>query len=265
MSVKVGVISLGDNLGKSCFIATLAGVYSRSQAKSVAILSTESARDNIDLVDIKVKDEDSGNGYVFRSILNASPSGDKGLFSYGLRQGDEDVYIYDVMNVAMDERAKKEFLLECLEKLPADLTFLEIKGNHDTDWNRELMSRCDCFIVLFDVSQKGLKAITKFRDEENLSVIQRTAFVLAKYDPAIVGIKKIHKTTGLSNKALFQWPYNVQICKLAYDGILDQAAYSIIIGEANVLDLRERMAEFMRFMFDSPTRKIIREVDKWSR
>lgn len=265
MGVKVGVISLGENLGKSHLIATLAGVYSRSQNRNVSILSTGSAEDNMDLVDIKVKDVSVSNAYVFKSILGASDKGDLSLFNYGFKQGNEGVYIFDIMNTSFDKIDLREFFVECMDKIPANLTLVEIKGDYDTDWNREILSLCDCYIVLFDASIKGLKALTKFRETESLLTIQKSAFVLAKYDPAIISIKKIHKTTGISNKELFQWPYNVQVCKYGLEGILDRAAYGVTTGEPNLIELRERLAELMRFMFDSPTRKVIKEVNKWSK
>ena len=198
-------------------------------------------------------------------MLESTSDKDTTLFHYGLKQGDEAVYLYDVMNASMDAQAKREFFLECIDRLPSDLTLIEITGDYNSDWNRDVMSHCDCFLVLFDTSKKGLALAADFRANEKVEVVERSAFILARYDPAVIGEKKIHKTTNIPNKVMFQWPYNVQVCKLGYDGILDQAAYDIIIGQGNLLPLRERIAELMRFCFDSPNRKIIREVTKWSR
>lgn len=264
--MKVGVLSLGQSMGKTHFISVLSGVFSRSQQRSVAILSTGSAVDNIEIVDVKVRDDDVGNALIFRSMLNAAEKGDKSLFDYGLRQGDENVFIFDVLNNSMEDYAKHEFFLECMDKLPADLIMIEIVGDYKDPWNQEVLKNCDCYFALIDTSKKGLRLAANYRANETPSIVRRTAFVLSRYNPVTIGEKKIHKTTNIPQAVLFQWPYNVQISKMGYDGVLNNAAYDMINGSGTTLiPLREKMQECMQFMFDSPARKIIRDIDRWSK
>lgn len=262
--MKVAVISLRESLGKSHLIATLASLYSRSQKRSVGIMSTGDIKDNVDLVDVKVKDDPLINPKLFRAQIIAANSADKSLLYNGLRQGDEDVFIFDVMDSTLTQNQQIEFFKDCIKKIPVDFCIIEICGDLDSPINQAVLELVDCFLVLTDVSLKGFEKVKEYSESIPIQLQMRTGYVLAKYDPVVVPEKRIYKTTKLNASETMIWPYSSAIAKLGYDGLINESAQKIMRGtDGNLIPVRERLMEMLRFIFNSADRKIIREVNKW--
>jgi len=62
---------------------------------------------------------------------------------------------------------------------------------------------------------------------------------------------------------LFKFPYSPVVGKLALDGELDTIVYNILSGDHEVVNFRVPMQELMEFLFNTPTRKIVRSIDRW--
>lgn len=263
--MKVAVLSTAPGLGKTYLLATLAGVYARSQRKSAAILSTGNIMDNIDIIDSGGVKDASEELYVFKSILDNTIDRNEELLNFGVRQGLENVYIYDTMHAKIDWEEMKEFFIDSMKKIPVDLTLVEVTADCPSDLKDLIMSNCDCFLMLTDLSQKGLKALKEFTETAPPAVTFRTGFVISKYDTRVTTEKKISTFTTLDVKRMMYFPYNVAIARLALNGILDQAAYNLVSGDPELIPIRMRILELMQFIFDTDKRKIIRGVDKWSK
>lgn len=262
--MKVAVISLRESLGKSHLIATLASLYSRSQNRSVGIMSTGNIKDNVDLVDIKVKDDALVNTKLFRAQIIAATSADKSLLDGGLRQGDEDVFIFNIMDATLTENQQIEFFKDCIKKVPVDFCIIEICGDLNSPINKAVIESVDCFLVLTDVSLKGFEKVKEYSETIPVQLQMRTGYILSKYDANVVSEKKIYKTTKLNSSETMIWPYSSTIAKLGYDGLINESAQKIMRGsDGNLIPIRERLMEMLRFIFNSDDRKIIREVNKW--
>lgn len=271
--MKAAVISLAPTYGKSTFISVLAGVYSRSQKRSVVVMTTGDANDNIQIVDTPVRNDEVANPYVFKSMVEAAELKDESLLNYGVRQGAENVFIFNILGSSMAQNEKEEFFFTAMDKLPATLTLVEICGDYHDEFNRKVIAACDCCLCLIDVSQKSIGMVAEFNrflkeldaeDKDKLSDKAETvAYVLAKYDPNVMGEKKLTKQTGIAMAGLMKFYYIPALQRYALNGDLDKLAYDIITGINEVVQLRMALYEVMCYLFDAKGRKIIREIGKW--
>ena len=262
--MKVAVISAVPTLGKTALIEILGGVYSRSQGRDVVILSTGNGQDNIECITNYTKTAELDNPYVVKSMIENSAQDATELLNYGTQAGDEHVYIYDVMSSIMQEREKEEFLLACLETLPAHLTLVEIVGDVQSDLNKKVMERCDCSIILVDGSQKSIRMYKELLDKLPKGAMRlNKAVVHARYDTSTVSDKKFAEMLGINVSEMYRFPYNANVKKLMLSGELDRIVYNILVGDFEVVGFRVPMQELMEFIFNTPTRKIIRSIAKW--
>lgn len=263
--MKVAVLSAVPTCGKTVLISILGGVFSRSQGREVVIFNTGDANDNMEMVSCHGRNAALDSPHIVKSMIdNANENDSTNLLSYGAQAGDEHVYIFDVMNAAMAADEKEEFLLSAIDKVPADLTLVEICGDPASQLNTKVLSQCDCSIILCNTSTKSVRLLGHLikRMPGGKTKVNR-AIVLAKYDAAVCSDKRFAERVGLKSQNIFKFPYNLQAAKLAFNGELDKIAYNIIIGDHEVVNFRKPCQDLMEFLFDTETRKMIRSIDRW--
>ena len=261
--MKVAVISLGSTLGKTCFCATLGGVYSRTQGRPCAIFSTSDAIDNIEIVNIPVKNDDLINPYVAKTQIEQSDKGNESTFNYGLQAGDEKVFIFNIMGCAMDLKEKEEFLIAGINKVPAALTLVEINGDITSELNQTVLKECDMCLCLVDASAKTFRTLEGFIKLLPYRLQDRVAYVISRYDDKVISDKELSKKSNIPMKVMLKFPYSSVVARLAHNGNLDRIAYEIVVGNAEVTQFRVKMQEIMEFIFNTSTRKIVREISRW--
>lgn len=262
--MKVAVISAEPTCGKSALIEVLGAVYSRSQQRDVVVFSTGDITDNIETITNYEEKNVADSPHIVKSMIEGAEMNDKDLLNYGVRAGQEHVYYFDTNNNSMSPEDKMEFIIGAIEKVPSGLTLVEICGDVESELNRAVMAKCDCSIMLVDPSLKGFR---KFKEEANKlpkgAMQMNMAITLSRLDSRTMGDKLLAAKMGINAKQIHRFPYNINIPKLSVNKQLDEIAYKIIIGDSEVVGLRTPMLELMQFIFDSPTRKIIREVSRW--
>lgn len=266
--MKAAVISLAPTYGKTCLMSVLAGVYSRSQKKTAVIMSTGNALDNLDIISSEIRNDAVANPYVFKSMIEAAENGDRELLNYGVRQGSENVFVFNILGSAMSQDDKEEFFLTAMKKLPADLMLIEMCRNPLSEFNQQVLKEVDCVLCLVDQSSVSFRKLEEIRRVLNFAkegLSDNVAYVISRYNPDVCSDKKITAMTGIKTASMFKFGYNPAIQKLALNSELDTIAYDIIIGDFNVVALRVQMLEIMQYLFDTSTRKIIRSIDKWYR
>lgn len=263
--MKIAVLSTVSTCGKSTFIEVFGGVYSRSQRREVVAFSTGNALDIINMVTNLTKTAELDNPYIVKSMVdNASNEDADTLRNYGIQAGDEHVYIFDILNTTMEQADREEFLLSAISKVPADMTLIEICGDPNSDLNKQVLRLCDCSIILTDVSIKGCMYLEDiFKKMPRCTALANRALVMSRYNPNVASDKKISSVINMKQTDIYKFPYNPVIGKLGFDGELDRVVYDIIQGDHNVSDFRMPMQMLMEFVYDTPTRKIIRSIDRW--
>lgn len=263
--MRVAVISPEQMCGKSSLMAVLGAVYSRTQGKDVAIISTGEGIDNLNIIDTEGFNKDISNAHIFKATLEASDGKDKTLLYYGAQAGDEHVHVFDLMGNTMGEEEKAELIVEAVRKLPADLTMVEICGDVSSPLNQEVLKECHVALCCIDVSKKHFRLLPTFISKLPDVLQRNVGYVLTRYNPEIISDKAIKTTTGISVGDILRFPYNTVIGKLAMQGNLDKIAYQIVAGDYTCQNLRMPMLECMQYLFDTDKRKIIRGMDKWSK
>lgn len=262
--MRVAVLSVVPTLGKTTFCSILAGVFSRSQNREAAIFSTGSARDNIETVEVRVKQEELANAHTFKAMVDAAEKRDRELLHYGVRQGDDNVFIYNIMDSIMEEDDKFDLLKTAMGKIPTDLILVEIEGDPNSDFNKKVIAECDCSIILFTTSYKSMQKVKEIYGNLSLAEKKSCGFLCSMYNSTIISEKALSKQINIPMENIMYFPYSNLIQKMGIEQQVDYAAYKIAIGqEPALLIFRQRIQEVMQHLFDSPTRKIIRGLDKW--
>ncbi len=262
--MKAAVISTVPTCGKTLFCEILGGLYSRSQGRDVAIFTTGNARDNIDIVSSRIYDSRLDSPQIFRAMVQNAGDDARELLNYGVQGGEEHVYIYDIIGSSMALNEQEDFLVEAINTVPVDLTLIEIHGDVKEELNERVLSTCDCCLLLTEQSHRGFRALSEMVQGFKIpTLVYNRAIVISQCDPIVASDKKMAEEMKLSVQSLYKFPRSSQVAKLAYNGELDKAAYNIIAGDHELVQFRMPMLEIMQFMFDTPTRKIIRGIDKW--
>lgn len=264
--MKVAVISQGQTSGKTCFISLLAGIFSRSQNKNVAILSTGDVEENFEIVEVKDRNKSLRSIHVFEALLSSDAIETRELFDYGYRVGQENVFLYDLMGSAMDESQLKDLFMQTLERVPADLTLVEIKGSIKEEFNREILKKCDAILYLFNVSKVSIRLVQDYVKNEDADLTRKTGYICSMYDRNALGESKLSKLLGMNARNIMLFPYNSVVQKESLDGTLDSIVYYIMKGQNEVIGLRSKFLEIMQYLFDIPGKyRYIREVNEWFR
>lgn len=263
--MKVAVISTVPTLGKTTLCQILGGVFSRSQGQACSILSTGNTRDNIEIVTSYMRNELLDSAYVFKSQLEASDFQEDALLNYGIRSGDERLFIFDIMNSNMSKDEKEETLIMAMNKLPSKLNLVEICGDVRDTFNRSVLTECDCAIILVDQSLKSIREYAKLRDALPKYLPDNHAVVVANYNAFIMSDKNFANTTKIPIVNTYKFPYVPALKKQSIKSELDKVPYDIVYGNHEYIILRTMCQELMEYIFDTKTRKVIRGIDKWYR
>ena len=261
--IRVAVISPEQASGKSTLMALLSGVFSRSQNKNVAIMSTGRATENIDIVNVVDNNQKLRSVHVFKALLSSDAIETKELFDYGYRAGEENVFIYDIFGVAMDVSEQQSLFMETLQNVPADLTLVEIKGDLYEEFNQRVLKACDAILYLFTTSKPSISKMRDYIDNGLQEFTVKTGYVCSRYDRNIIGEKKLGQLCKMNARNILLFPYNSAVGKKSLDGTVDYLVYDIMKGHPEVLELRSRLLEIMQYLFDTDKHKYIRGVADW--
>lgn len=262
--MKLAVMSVEPMLGKSTLCTMLASTFAISQAQYSCIISTGPLKNLIDGITLEFDNRDVADSYMQHAVLQNSESKENSVLDMAIRQGKDNVFIYECFDDQRDEEDAEEFAKLCLAKVPAELILCEIDSSTKPLINTEVIDECDARLFLFDISASSIKKTQEYYESLSDSDKLRTFFCVAKYDQKVTSLKSIQSKLGKNfpNK-LFFIPYSPAVAKLSYEGELDKAGYNIVTGMPEFQEFRLRMYDIMSACFDSPERKIIRTVDKW--
>lgn len=262
--MKVAVLSAVPTCGKSVFMEILGGVYSRSQGRNTALFSTGNISDISEMVTCFNKNAALDNPHIIKAMIDNAQEGTDSLLNYGEQAGDEHVYIFNILNAAMSYEESKEFLINSIKKIPADLSLIEISGDLNSDLNRDVLALCDCSFILTDQSIKGARLLaTTVESMPACKAKRNRGIVLSNFDGNICSDKAFASRVGLKTQNLFKFPSSTVAAKMAFNGELDQIIYKILVGDHEVVNFRRPCQDLMEYLFDSDKRKIIREIGRW--
>lgn len=262
--MKIAFISAELMSGKSSIIALLAGVYSRSQGKSVSIMSTGSIEDNKDIISIVYENKDLANSYVIKAIFQNGTEDKKDILNYATKQGLEDVYLFDAVPSAITDDEKVEFFDTCISNVPTDLTLIEIAGDVNSEVNQAALEQADACVIIHKPNKRSMilaKELKNALPDKHRGF--SSAFLCNEFDAEVIAEKELNKEMNSKENAVLKIPFSRSVRKLYNKSELDKLIIGIIKGDPIIVDARIRMLEIMQWMFDTPQRKVIKEVNRW--
>lgn len=261
--MKVAVISPDKtSCGKSSFIYLLAGVYSRSQAKSVSIYSLADTVEDKYMVTLNGNGVGTKSPTVFKAMMETSSIGKEDIHDYAIRVGKEDVYLFDFYSCSLDTYDKDQMLVNCMALDSSNLVLVEL---HETEsrLSKEILEQCDQVIVMFGTSPKSINAIKTFKETSRAEILHKASYVISQYNPNVMSESKLSKFTGIAVRNTLQFPYNTLIAKETLEGTLDTLCSYIVRGHYELANMRPKMQEVMQVLFDTGRTKSIKPINEW--
>lgn len=262
--MKVGILSAVPTCGKTTLMELLAAVFTISQRRTAALFSTgdlSDLKDSVELQDIDAKPKTD----IIRTMIEAS-AGDKLLLDYGTRIGMENVFLYDVLGVEMEEEDKAEFLKKAVNAIPVDLTIVEFTGDLMSVVNQEVFKEMDCCFYLVPTSWKAIHTYVETLEKMPVCPARyNNKVVAAMIDARSISDKKFAQLCGTKIEEIIRYPEIDLIPKEALAVHLDAIAQKIVVGDAQYVTLRTPFFEMMTYIYDSKDYKIIRPIEKWYR
>lgn len=261
--LKIGIISNTPRVGKTTMMLSLAHTYSRSQQAKVAIFSTgELSHVTEPLMDTQEKDEAATAG-VFKAMLETQTIRGEQLFSYAVRSGYDEVFIFDLFDRKDDKNQNFDFLARTIGSIDAKMVLVEIVGDPASTENKSIVDRCDVLLYLFNADRYSINQLRLYAKALPAKDKDKVFYVCAKFDPWIMADKKLSGLVGKGTKDFMLFDYNPAITKMFIDGIYSKFADAIVYGHEDFLKTRQQLLTIMQKLYDEPGRKRIKEIKDW--
>lgn len=271
--MKIAIVSNVPRVGKTYFMLALAHTYSRSQQSKVAIFSTgELSHVTGPLLEVQDKDEAATAG-VFKAMLETGTIRGEDLFSYSVRSGRDEVFIFDLFNRKNDLNQNLEFLARTIKSIESRMILVEVVGDPKANENQEVLDSCDVIIDLFTADNKSInefKLYDKSLPEMKINgrsvgdkYKNKVLYLCSMYDPRILSEKKLSGLLGKGQKDIMTFEYNPTMAKMFLDGDYGVFTDKIVSGHEDMLKLRQNLLIVMQCLYDDDKRKRIKEIKDW--
>lgn len=261
--MKIGIVTQQSTIGASMFEVILATVFEKTQSQKACIIANKnlSGMKKMCLYNASMQGKDSFA--MYRAMLGGTTLDDNELFDYAYRLGKGEVFAVDCIEGCIKNTDDLEFFLNTIQRLKTPMVLVEVNGDPSSQYNTKILESVDAILVLFDVSVSGLDFIKNYKSLVPNHVFVKSAYVCMKYDRQAVPEKIIAKEVGVKERDILQFPYCTRLIKSGMDGTVDTLVESIVVGEASVLPLRQKMLDVMQHLYDNGKSKYIRGLDKW--
>jgi len=263
--MKVALISMESRCGKTTFAQILGGIYSRSQfGKYVALLTTGDCKSYLDNMNIRNLNEITNPNTLATVLNNSTDENIKQVFDYGIRQGQENVFIFNTTNEQRPEEGDK-LLSTCISSIPANLTIVDVQGSPLEERNKVMINKCNVILYVLTPCLESFRAFKEYYN--SLSRVQQAhiAVVVSKVDSEAISDRQIEANIGIPSNLVTTFPYSSLIQKYALDRNIESIPYMIYTQDVNWIKFRQKMLDIMQLLFDDAGRKVIRGLDKWLR
>lgn len=251
--------------GQSSFISMLASVFSLTQDKRAAILSTDDINDIISMNETKDTQSLVKSPNVYRAQIMSASIKNEDIWDYGFRLGIENVYAFDIAPKTLPPDEQVDVFSKTLARIKAPMVLLEITGDPCSDTNTELLKLCDVVLYVFNHTPKEYAHIKRYIETSKAGHVINTGYVCQRMDARVTSEKAISKEINVDVKRIMQIPYNPVIPKEAMKGKLNTLADYIARGHYEVVELRMKFLEIMQYLYDGSSKKYIKEVSKWGK
>lgn len=260
--MKAAIISTQSYVGKSTFMTMLSAIYSRSQRREAALFTTGHSSDNFSIAEYKQGDK-FASAQIFKSIVELNTEDKQELYSYGLRQGSELVYFYDLLNMQKPKERLVDFFTTALNKInaPHTLCLIEICGNIKSEFNQEILKECDVALILATQSKKGPRKVQQIKEALPENLAYATTTIISQYKPSICSIKELREV--YKDSSILQFPYSNELESQVWNGRANRFATDAARGAYNAVEFLQPMYEVLQFIFNDERHTVIGGVNTW--
>lgn len=263
--MKVAVISKNNSsVGKSSFIIMLASLFSRTQRKTVALFSTDDASESfMEMAMVDDRATVTKTVSVYKALLESEIIHSEEVLDYGMRVGNENVWLYNIFSAAMKKHEIEELFLKTIGRIKVDLVLVEVKGDLNSEFNCKVLNECDAILCLFESSRQSLNFVKDYVENFDRKIVARTGYVCQKFEADAISGKRLLNYAGLHERSTMFIPYSPFVVEHTWKGDLNIVAKKICDCEPKVLPLRMKLVEVMQYLFDTNTYKYIKDYTNW--
>lgn len=262
--MNIAVISGQLNqVGLSSFVSLLATVYAKTQQKRVAVLTTGSVQDIVQLNEVKNTADITKNANAYRAIIHSTSVLDKDIWDYGYRLGAEEVFAFENTTQGLPVEDQIAVVDSVIGHIKSTMTLIEVVGDLNNPLNKHVLESAHLVLYVFNHSPKSMKLVKDFISTCDKSVVNRTGFVCVKFDRNVIAEKTLSEGIGINQKRVMQIPYNPAVIKGCVNGTLNTVATYMVKGHAEVANLRPKFLEVMQYLYDTQSKKYIKGINEW--
>lgn len=262
--MKVAVVSnQSGQVGKSVVSLLLGLTFSVTQGRKAVILSTGDATSMYNQCSIDKSNDSLRNANIFGALMRNEALSDSQILDYADRIGQTETFVFNLFDTSIEEEKLHDLFMNTLSRLRTDLVIVEVAGDLKSDLNCEAMEACGAIFYVFKPNLDSIAKLQDYLNNGNRSWVSRTIFICQEYCPETISESRFTKGVGIAKKTFIYLPYNVAVVKACYDGMLESLIPSIIKGEPDTIDMRQKLLEMMQVLFDSTRVKYIKDFSKW--
>ena len=262
--MKIAVVSQQNSIGSSTFCVLLSTVFAKTQFRHAAVLSTKGIESILTMCNIHDTKAITKSFNVYQAMLETNSIRGEELYDYGYRLGKVDAFAFDYFGRNTSSNSADVFL-STMRAVPAEMVLVEITGDINSKFNKQIIANVDVVLYLFDSSLSSAAGLKKFNEDMPSQIIARTGYILMKYDRDTLSEKRIAAEAGITVRSMMQFPYNPVVIREGFNGNLTSLTDKVASGASEVLNLRPKLLEIMQFLYDSGKVHYIRGFDKWGR
>ena len=257
--MKVAVISNpSTHSGKSSFITVLSTVFAKTQNKDVSLFSTEDMSDYLESVTVHDKPEGAQSISVYTAMMRNGQLKGEEYYDYANNIGDGRVYAFNLFGSKLARHEQEELFEKTFKYVDSELELVEVKGDINDPFNMRVIDSCNIVLFIMNTSNEEFKYLKVLKDALTEDTFKRMGIVIQKYDDKVISEKTISKRTGIAIRNMLIMNYCPVVQKLALKGEQDSIADLIISGHPEVANMRVRIQEVMKYLFEN-----IRGISEW--
>ena len=262
--MKVAIISNDDSsVGKTTLAVLLGGIFSSIKRERVAIFCDKAAEDYPTMCEMLDKNKAAAYISVFRASLENGKLKDEDLFPYGRLIKNTQAYVFDIIHPSLADVDIEAMFMSAIKLSNAPLTIVDTSGNFEDERTQEIIDTCNAILYVVDCNPKSLKKAREFRENYPDDVVNRTLFVVSRFNNTSCSEKHAAGLIGVKQKSIMTFPYSPAILKSVFEGNLQALVSPIITGDPNVVACRAKAHDILAALFNEKDYKYIPDVKDW--
>lgn len=196
----------------------------------------------------------------FSSTHNIS---DEDILDYSYRPSNTNAFVFDIYNPTINHEEAHNKFMSVVKQLGSRLIVMDLNGDPESEVVSNLMDECDVILYIFRPIIQEVEEAKRYYDSLDDDEKLRVKFVCNMWD--VLGVKKksVQDIIKIRTNNILWFPYHTNIQRTMFEGRLCVLNRLMIEGRDGCVSLRQPIKDILSFVCDTPSMKIIKEVNKW--